>query len=751
MIENKQDIYLTIIIIMDIEDIISSKTNNIKNVDILKKFIKMIIEINPTTLKKFESAYIQCRRKFQISPKKAHIVSIYREMVKHGEIKFDEDLDKLMIKKLGRKSSGVQVITVLTSPFPTFTNKVGIPVQQKFSCGKDCYYCPNEKQIDITCNILYKLNVHNHFTWYKVKSENALDEIRVITYFNFITNPFSEQIPISESNNYDDNMLEFDIKIHNKFVNAIDDYLDSNNIKIIATKIEQPRSYISTEPAVRRANSNNFDAVKQFYDRAGSLSMCGHIIDKIEVLVLGGTWSHYPVEYQEEFVRDIYYAANTFYDNDLVKRDRLSLEEEIKFNESATSRIIGLTLETRPDAINKYEIKRFRKYGCTRVQLGVQHIDDDVLRNINRGCYTKDTEKAFFLLKQNGYKIDIHLMPDLYCSSYEKDIAMFDRLLGVKNISQYDEPIQNRTKILYAPLVVIFLSYFFEIGFVIAFILSILITILIFYYFKYYTLKYSIKEYQLSSPTLQADQWKIYPTEVTRWTKIYDLFQTGEYTPYAEEINEETGNKKIIDVILHAKSNIYPWIRLNRVIRDIPTTEIYGGNAVPSLRQNLEKILIARGTPCKCIRCREVKNQKIDINDIKLMIRKYNDNKAQEYFISYESIDEHIIYGFCRLRLNDTNESVFFNELINAALVRELHVYGVMVPHDTVKDGTQNKNATQHMGFGKKLLKVAENISKKNGFNKISIISGIGVRKYYEKTGYTLEGTYMSKLLKKKF
>ena len=140
------------------------------------------------------------------------------------------------------------------------------------------------------------------------------------------------------------------------------------------------------------------------------------------------------VQYQEEFIRDIYYSANTFYDD--IKREKFSLENEIVLNQSAKSRIIGLTLETRPDAINKYEIRRFRKYGCTRVQLGVQHIHDDVLKKINRGCYTKDTKKALFLLKQNGYKVDIHLMPDLYGSTYEKDMDMFDRLLGIEKIEQ---------------------------------------------------------------------------------------------------------------------------------------------------------------------------------------------------------------------------------------------------------------------------------------------------------------------------
>lgn len=194
-------------------------------------------------------------------------------------------------------------------------------------------------------------------------------------------------------------------------------------------------------------------------------------------------------------------------------------------------------------------------------------------------------------------------------------------------------------------------------------------------------------------------------------------------------------------MILHAKKKVYPWIRLNRVIRDIPTTEIYGGNMNTSLRQLLQKKLKDEGNSCKCIRCREVKYRKINPKDVKLMIRKYNDSNADEYFISFESKNEDILYGFCRLRLNNSNDSIFFDELKDSALIRELHVYGLMVPHDS------KKKVTQHFGFGKRLLKAAEHIAMDNNFNKISIISGIGVREYYSKNGYFQENTYMVKKL----
>ena len=157
----------------------------------------------------------------------------------------------------------------------------------------------------------------------------------------------------------------------------------------------QPRSYLHDEPAVKRANENGFDAVLQFTDRGATLAMNGHPVDKIELLVLGGTWTSYPLEYREEFVRDLFYAANTFGSRHAHRRqERYSLAVEQKINESAACKIIGLTLETRPDTIDAEEVRRLRSYGCTRVQLGVQHTDDAVLRKINRGCYTEDTISA---------------------------------------------------------------------------------------------------------------------------------------------------------------------------------------------------------------------------------------------------------------------------------------------------------------------------------------------------------------------
>lgn len=637
-----------------------------------KKFLGYIVNCNPQTIMEYDKYYIEARQKYRICPKKSVLLKLY---YKYYEPK--ENIINVLTKKLSKSSSGVIVITVLTSPFPKYM-KDGKMIQQKFSCGENCAYCPKERGHNFNATIVdFKKNDTMNKLQLFLNTSYDINEVRVIT--NIIIDNIT--IPVYRYGEYKGN--NFDIFINTKYLR----YISIGKI-IECIKVEQPRSYISTEPAVMRANRNLFDANKQFNDRANALKGCGHIIDKIELLVLGGTWSHYPREYQKEFIRDLYYSANVFYSND---RERLSLEDEIKINMNTKCRIIGLTLETRPDCINIKEIMRFRKYGCTRVQLGVQHIDDDILKTINRRCSTTTTIRAINMLKQNGYKVDIHLMPDLPGSNYSKDKKMFQKLLGLKKTLKYNNMI----------------------------------------------------EYDLEYPELQADQWKIYPTEVTRWTKIFDMHKEGLYKPYSENINDITGNKYIEDLLLYVKRKVFPWIRLNRIIRDIPSHEIYGGNNNPSLRQLLQIKLKKQGYVCECIRCKEVKTR--DIKDYKLFVRKYNGYKSDEYFISYESLDNKIIYGFIRLRLNHNNNMLCYDTLKNSALIRELHVYGKMVPHYM-----KNKNV-QNIGFGRKLLMKAEEIARNNGYNKIAVISGIGVREYYNMNGYNLQDTYMVKNLEKKY
>jgi len=428
--------------------------------------------------------------------------------------------------------------------------------------------------------------------------------------------------------------------------------------------VQQPRSYLFTEPAVLRANQNGFDPIRQMNSRITSLINMGHQIDKIELLVLGGTWSEYPKEYQEQFITRLYYAANVFYD--IIKRDVLSLEEELLINETAKIHIIGLTLEMRSDSININEIKRLRRFNCTRVQLGIQHTDNEVLKMNNRGESIEKTKKAIKLLKDNCYKIDGHIMLNLYGSSVEKDAIMLDKIL--------------------------------------------------------------------TDPDLQLDQLKIYPCAIVPFTKIKELYEKGIYIPY--------NDKYLYELIKNFKIKITKQFRINRIIRDISGHYIIGGYSqqFTSIRQVLENDMKANGWKCHCIRCREIKGNIVNYDDIKLEVLEYPASDGKEYFISYET-DKYLI-GFIRLRIVNIDIINKGTVLENCGLIRELHVYSSLT-----NVGDNDSFSLQHKGYGRKLIEKAEEITKSFDIPKLAIIAGTGVRNYYRKYGYELVDTYMIKSL----
>ncbi|GET87376.1 acetyltransferase-like protein [Leishmania tarentolae] len=429
----------------------------------------------------------------------------------------------------------------------------------------------------------------------------------------------------------------------------------------------QPRSYLLNEPGVRRANRLDFDPCRQFEERVRSLVAIGHPADKVELLVLGGTWESYPRPYRERFIRDLFYAANTMFDPPRApRRPPLDLLQEQLLNESAHCKIIGVTLETRPDTINTEMLLELRRLGCTRVQLGVQHTDNGILTLVNRQSTREDTANAIKLLKDSCFKVDIHLMPDLPGASPAVDKAMFDDVLD--------------------------------------------------------------------SPYLQADQWKIYPCQTTPFSVIEQWYKDGKYRPY--------GLENLIDVLLYAKARVHPWIRINRVIRDIPVDYVLAGVEVANLRQLLAHKLRERGERCRCIRCREIKGDKRVAEKLKSAIlqeRRYEASEGTDIFLSVEMpTEDATILGFLRLRLNIRNWETPFAELLPCALIRELHVYGNLLP--TYVDGSDPSHApaVQHSGIGQRLLQRAEEIAREEGYRQIAVISGVGVRRYYKHRGYRL-------------
>nr|CCC92118.1 putative acetyltransferase [Trypanosoma congolense IL3000] len=434
------------------------------------------------------------------------------------------------------------------------------------------------------------------------------------------------------------------------------------------------RSYLLKEPGVLRGYRNGWDPIKQFYDRASALENNGHVVDKIELIILGGTFSFYPKKYVEEFITGNFYAANTYYDATPLRPMR-SLEEEITVNEEARCRIIGVTIETRPDYISLTELKRFRSLGVTRVQIGIQHLDDDILTIVNRDCPTAKTVVAIKRLLDAGFKVDAHWMPDLPGSSYSKDREMFEYLFSEDN------------------------------------------------------------------KNFQVDQWKVYPTATVPYTKIEEWYIAGKYKPYAEL----DGGSWMVKLLVYIMETCPRRIRLNRIIRDIPTTYIMGGERRCNLRQVIEAEMKAKGISCKDIRERECKGAAVDRSRTKIFIEEFRASGGTEFYISVEDMEQKTLYGHLRLRLrDDTSEAnSLFPALEGCALIRELHTYGKLIAVSRPNSG----NEAQHMGVGTQLMREAERIAVEHNFSKIAVIAGVGVRRYYAKLGYQLQDTYMVKQL----
>ena len=432
-------------------------------------------------------------------------------------------------------------------------------------------------------------------------------------------------------------------------------------------KAIMPRSYLSNEPACLRASRNNFDPIEQIHDRLFSLQNQGHPLDKIELIVLGGTVLQYPRGYLVDFIRKSFYICNIYPKKN--SRKMLTLEEEQTINETSNCRVIGLTLETRPDGINHESIHFLRRLGVTRMQIGIQHTNNRLLKKINRGHTIEDSIHAIQLLKDSGLKIISHLMPDLPDATEENDMEMFNQILN--------------------------------------------------------------------NSDLLCDEFKIYPCVVPKTieegkpvtTVIEKWARQGKYVPNADRDSEYLSR-----VIGHYMKNVQPWVRVPRIVRDIPNTYITHGNRDGHLRQVIDKA----NPNSQEIRLREVRRGKLLEKPV-LIVDGFESSGSKEYFIRYETSDRKKILGFCRLRLGGKCNP-FLPELSNSAIIRELHVYGKVTIVDKKSKGVQ------HLGLGQKMVRMAEWIALKNGYTNICITSGIGVRQYYKnKLGYHLEGMYMKK------
>ncbi|HIH44712.1 MAG TPA: tRNA uridine(34) 5-carboxymethylaminomethyl modification radical SAM/GNAT enzyme Elp3 [Candidatus Methanoperedenaceae archaeon] len=435
------------------------------------------------------------------------------------------------------------------------------------------------------------------------------------------------------------------------------------------SKFRSPLSYMGLEPAARRAFECGFDPYVQVSSRLRQLSDIGHPVDKAELIIMGGTFTARPPQYQEWFVRRCLEAMNEFGGSSKGgSRSVNTIEEAQAVNETSRVRNVGMTVETRPDWMGTEHIDGILRLGATKVELGVQSTDDGVLLRIRRGHTVAQSVTANRLVRDSGLKVGFHMMPGLPGSSMEKDARMFEDLF--------------------------------------------------------------------SDERFMPDYLKIYPTLVTEGTELAGMYDRSEYEP--------PGTEEAAQLVGRIKSILPVWTRLQRVQRDIPAPQILAGVKKSNLRQLAGERLGAMGKSCRCIRCREVGHRAlhgVEPGNIELGAVTYRACGGIEHFISFEDRELDVLIGFLRLRFPASPHS---SELSGSALVRELHVYGPLVPLKT-----RAKEAEwQHRGYGEELLIEAERMAAQAGFKKIAVTSGIGVREYYRRLGYRRDGPYMAKTLR---
>lgn len=455
-----------------------------------------------------------------------------------------------------------------------------------------------------------------------------------------------------------------------------------------------PQSYTGKEPATMRGIRNKYDPYLQVFNRLEQYTVLGHQFDKIELIIMGGTFPSFPKKYKEDFIKYSFKALNDFSKiffkkNELdivkfkqffelpgdinsrkrinsiqirilnLKNKKTSLEKEQLINETAKIRCVGLTIETRADYGRLKHGNEMLRLGATRVEIGIQSVYNDVLKKIHRGHAVEDTIESVRILKDFGFKINAHYMPGL----------IEDRKRDLEGMKQLFE-----------------------------------------------------------NPDFRPDMLKIYPCMVLKGTKLFDLYKNGRFKPIT--------TKEAAELIAEFKKYIPEYCRVMRVQRDIPPKQAEAGVERSNLRQYVQKIMEKKNIRCRCIRCREVGRAK-NIGKPFISIYTYKASNGTDFFISI--MDKYNnLFGFCRVRF----PSEYLRKEITkeSVLIRELHVYGQLTE-------IGKKGKFQHKGFGKILLEKAEEIARKNKKNRMVVISGVGAREYYRKLGYKRQGVYMVKLL----
>jgi len=508
----------------------------------------------------------------------------------------------------------------------------------------------------------------------------------------------------------------------------------SSNCIYCPCDLRMPKSYLANEPACQRAELTFFDPYVQIAARLQALHQMGHSTDKVELIVLGGTWSDYPESYQYWFIKELFRALNEWpnspdhiqerldwyssfglqnsedalssfvaeqqaavfddtatynqafhklYDSSQPHQSAWSqmqstydeLVEQQRVNETAAARVVGLVIETRPDTITPDNLRMFRQLGCTKIQIGIQSTRQEILDANKRQMSVAQIKRAFSLIRLYGFKIHSHLMVNLLGATPEADKQDFKTFV--------------------------------------------------------------------TDPGFLPDEIKLYPCALVSGTQLVQRFHEGTWQPYTKDA--------LVDVLVQDVLNTPPYVRISRMIRDISATDILVGNKHTNLRQMVEQELAAEDVASRVqeIRFREINQQQVRANELTLQDFAYTTSVSNEHFLQWVTTDNKIA-GFCRLSLPHWDKltagtcDVSVDELLvqpGQAMIRELHVYG-----QALSLGSEGMSA-QHQGLGQKLLAKASSIAADEGYTSLNVISSIGTRAYYRAQGFTDAGLYQKKTL----
>lgn len=508
----------------------------------------------------------------------------------------------------------------------------------------------------------------------------------------------------------------------------------SSNCIYCPCDLRMPKSYLANEPACQRAELTFFDPYVQVAARLQALHQMGHSTDKVELIVLGGTWSDYPEGYQYWFIKELFRALNDWPNSPSHIQERLNwytsfglqnseealssfvaeqqaavfddtatynqafhklydtsqphqnawsqmqstydeLVEQQHVNETAAARVVGLVIETRPDTITPDNLRMFRQLGCTKIQIGIQSTRQEILDANQRQMNVAQIKRAFSLIRLYGFKIHSHLMVNLLGATPEADKRDFKTFV--------------------------------------------------------------------TDPGFLPDEIKLYPCALVSGTQLVQKYREGAWQPYAKD--------ELVDVLVQDVLATPPYVRISRMIRDISATDILVGNKHTNLRQMVEQELAAKDIARRVqeIRFREINQQQVRAAELTLQDFAYTTAVSDEHFLQWVTADNKIA-GFCRLSLPHWDKltsgacDVSANELLvqpGQAMIRELHVYG-----QALSLGSEGMSA-QHQGLGQKLLTKASSIAAEAGYTSLNVISSIGTRAYYRAQGFTDAGLYQQKVL----